>query len=322
MNYFYATLLTGLLVHLSPLSAEESSLFVEEEFNTHLSFLEEMPTAVSEEAIIEAMEGAEPEEALIIDAIEPLALTPAAASSVPPAPPFQEEVALLNIQEASVIGEPVHISQHAIVIDLKQAFSGSPLIYSVLLALSIFSLFLWLYSLSVIRRSTLVSYSLLNSIQNQLGSNNFEEALDLCKKNNSLVCKMLSQGILSRKHGFPVILDSMKTEAKRSSVFFWQKIGLLNDVAIIAPMLGLLGTVMGMFYAFYDVNRSIESISTLFDGLGISVGTTVAGLVVAILALILHSTAKYKLIRALATVENEAQNMAVLLDDKTHIYKG
>jgi biopolymer transport protein ExbB/TolQ len=77
-----------------------------------------------------------------------------------------------------------------------------------------------------------------------------------------------------------------------------------------------------MFYAFYDINRSIESISTLFDGLGVSVGTTVAGLIVAILALMLHSFAKYRLVKVLATVENEAQSLATLIDDRTVEYKG
>ncbi len=86
-------------------------------------------------------------------------------------------------------------------------------------------------------------------------------------------------------------------------------------------MLGLLGTVLGMFYAFYDINRSIESISTLFDGLGVSVGTTVAGLSVAILALILHSTAKYRLVRTLAHIENEAQSLATLIDDRISVSK-
>jgi biopolymer transport protein ExbB len=119
-----------------------------------------------------------------------------------------------------------------------------------------------------------------------------------------------------------MMIEAMRAEGKRATISFWQRIGILNDIAIIAPMIGLLGTVLGMFYAFYDINRSIESISTLFDGLGVSVGTTVAGLVVAILALILHSTAKYQLIRALATVENEAQSIATQIDDRTSIYKG
>ncbi len=79
-------------------------------------------------------------------------------------------------------------------------------------------------------------------------------------------------------------------------------------------MLGLLGTVLGMFYAFYDLNRSMESVSLLFDGLGISVGTTVAGLIVAIVAMVLYAISKYRLVRILASVETEAQTFASLID--------
>ena len=117
------------------------------------------------------------------------------------------------------------------------------------------------------------------------------------------------------------MIESMKAEGKRSSMTYWQKIGLLSDIAIIAPMLGLLGTVLGMFYAFYDVNRSMESITSLFDGLGVSVGTTVAGLIVAILALILHSTAKYRLIRTLSHVESEAHGITSLIDNHISLYE-
>ena len=77
--------------------------------------------------------------------------------------------------------------------------------------------------------------------------------------------------------------------------------------------MGLLGTVIGMFYAFYDVNRSAESINTLFDGLGVAVGTTVAGLVVAIFAMIFSTTLKYRLIKALSKVENESLSMSALM---------
>jgi biopolymer transport protein ExbB len=110
--------------------------------------------------------------------------------------------------------------------------------------------------------------------------------------------------------------ETMRAEGKRSTVKFWQKLALLNDIAIIAPMLGLLGTVLGMFYAFYDVNRSLTSISALFDGLGISVGTTLAGLMVALLALMLHSFARYRLVKRLATIENEVHQFATLIDYK------
>jgi biopolymer transport protein ExbB len=229
---------------------------------------------------------------------------------------------ILNVQGTSKVGELLPSNDDAIVIDIQQAFAGSPIIYSLLLAMSVIAAGIWLYSILSLRYSARVSHSLIKNLRNKLNSNNFDEALSLCEEKNHLLCKMIASGIHSRRHGLPVMIEAMKAEGKRASIAFWQKIGLLNDIAIIAPMLGLLGTVLGMFYAFYDVNRSIESISTLFDGLGISVGTTVAGLVVAILALIFHSTAKYRLVRALALVENEAQGVATLIDDRTSIYKG
>lgn len=207
-------------------------------------------------------------------------------------------------------------------VNLQQAFSGSPYIYTLLGCMSVAAVGIWFYSLLSIRSYGKVPESFLKNLQNKLNSNQFEDALSLCSEKEHVFSKMIASGIQTRRHGLPIMVEAMKTEGKRTSVHFWQRIGLLNDIAILAPMLGLLGTVLGMFYAFYDINRSIESISTLFDGLGISVGTTVAGLVVAILALILHSTAKYRLVKTLAQVENEAQTFATLIDDRTSVYKG
>ena len=234
----------------------------------------------------------------------------------------EEAPAILNVQATSAIGEPMPLNDEAISVDLKQAFSGSPVIYTLLLGMSILALGIWFYSILSLRSSARVTPEMMRNLQNRLSSNHFEEALSLCQGKEDLFSRMMLSGIHSRRHGLPVMIEAMKAEGKRVTIAFWQKIGLLNDIAIIAPMLGLLGTVLGMFYAFYDVNRSIESVSTLFDGLGISVGTTVAGLIVAILALILHSTAKYRLVRALALVENEAQSLATLIDDRTSLYKG
>lgn len=111
------------------------------------------------------------------------------------------------------------------------------------------------------------------------------------------------------------MLETMRAEGKRCTLPFWQRLGLLNDIAIIAPMLGLLGTVLGMFYAFYDMDRSMTSLSHLFDGLGVSVGTTLAGLCVAIISLALHAIAKYRLVSALCRVEAQAETLTQYLSD-------
>ena len=106
----------------------------------------------------------------------------------------------------------------------------------------------------------------------------------------------------------------MQAEGKRCGVSLWQRISVLNDIAIIAPMLGLLGTVLGLFYAFYDVNRSADTLASIFDGLGIAVGTTVVGLVVAILAMVFYATLKLRVVRLLNTIENEAVTLGHLID--------
>lgn len=204
----------------------------------------------------------------------------------------------------------------SIEISLGQVFSGSPTIYLILLFLSVVSVVLWLFNLVSLKKYATASDALIKNIRNKLVANHYDEVLSLCKESNSFFCKMLQSGVSARKYGLQFMLESMKSEGKRASVSFWQRLNLLQDIAIIAPMLGLLGTVLGMFYAFYDLNRSFESISSLFDGLGISVGTTVAGIFVAILAMVLHSISKYRLVKSLSFVENEAVTLAHLIDSK------
>ncbi|MBI3236361.1 MAG: MotA/TolQ/ExbB proton channel family protein [Chlamydiales bacterium] len=232
-------------------------------------------------------------------------------------PQIEESPAILNIE-----ADRLEKKNSPIEVNLEQAFQGSPIIYSVLLGMSALAFCIWLYSILSMQRSVRIPSTFIKNVKNKLSSNHFDDALALCTHYENLIGKMVASGIQSRRHGLPIMIESMKAEGKRASVHFWQRISLLNDIAVLAPMLGLLGTVLGMFYAFYDVNRSIESVSTLFDGLGVSVGTTVAGLLVAILALILHSIAKYRLVRALATVENEAQSLATLIDDRSSEYRG
>jgi biopolymer transport protein ExbB len=309
-------------------SKEESVVAVEEpavveEQVIALEIPVEEPTAVEEQIIALEIPVEAAQTPIEIQAINNV------ISEQVPAEVVQDVIQPVIVEEPVVQEVPVTLIQMetapkpaGITVDLQQAFAGSPIIYSLLLAMSVISVGIWLYAVIAVRASARVPKTFLTSLQNKLSSNSFDEVLVLCEEKRSLLSRMLISGIYSRRHGLPVMIEAMKAEGKRSTISFWQKIGLLNDIAIIAPMLGLLGTVLGMFYAFYDINRSMESISTLFDGLGISVGTTVAGLVVAILALILHSTAKYRLVKALAHVENEAQNMAVLIDDRTSIHRG
>ena len=201
-------------------------------------------------------------------------------------------------------------------IDLKQVFNGSPYIYSLLLFLSMLAVFLWLYT--ILRWRILAGYneSFKKRIIDLLSKAKRNEVLILCKNKGDLLSRMVVATLCSDRTSRKELEELMGHVVKQASGATWQRIGILNDIAIIAPMLGLMGTVLGMFYAFYDINRSLDSITKLFDGLGISVATTVAGLCVALLSLLLHTFLKHRLIRRLVVIEQEAEVMIPLLETK------
>jgi len=198
-------------------------------------------------------------------------------------------------------------------IDLKTIFSAAPVIYTLLSAMSIASMGIWLHSLITFRTKDVMPETFRTELRSLLQAEQYDQAHVLCSSKENLLASLIKMGLTTRDFGPQVMIDTMKSEGKRVSTTFWQRLSLLNDIVIVAPMLGLLGTVIGMFYAFYDMNRSMESINALFDGLGIAVGTTVMGLTVAILAMIFHTTLKYRVVRTLSLVENEALNLSALI---------
>lgn len=198
-------------------------------------------------------------------------------------------------------------------LDVKSIFSSAPVIYTLLFMMSIASMGIWLYSLITFRAKDVMPQSFRSELRALLEKEQFDQAERLCELKDNLLSALLKTGLTTRSMGPEVMVDAMKSEGKRASSAIWQRLSLLNDIVVIAPMLGLLGTVIGMFYAFYDVNRSIESINALFDGLGIAVGTTVVGLIVAILAMIFHASLKYRILRTMSLVETEALSLSAFL---------
>lgn len=255
------------------------------------------PTLESQTSIVESSSllATPPEEPLIVVDIPP---------SYPP-----HQTTYPHEEKSEVTA--THITQ----ISLQQVFSSSPFIYSILLSMSFIAITLCLYVILRLKEQNKECNQFAEQVRAKFLADSPEEVRKLCEKHNNWLSKMVSSGLSSKKHGIQATLESMHAEGKRATLSAWQQLGILQDIAIIAPMLGLLGTVIGLFYAFYDLNRSLNSLSHLLDGLGISVGTTVAGICVAIISMILHSIAKFRLIRSLAKIEVEACAFAYLMEE-------
>lgn len=201
-------------------------------------------------------------------------------------------------------------------LDLATVFKSCPFIYTTLIALSIAALSLWLYSFITLKTNDLMPPDFMQTVRKLLSERHFESALETCQHSQNFCAPILATGLLARRHGPQVMMDMVQLEGRRRANSLWQRISLLNEIAVIAPMIGLLGTVLGLFLAFYDSGHSAESLASIFDGFGIAVGTTVVGLMVAILSMIFYVSLKYRVVRLLSAVENESLALISLVEQE------
>ena len=202
------------------------------------------------------------------------------------------------------------------VINFEEIFVASPIIYSILLFLSVSVLSIWIHSMFYWNVRNFIPKALLEEVKKDLEKKKFESIIKTCNSYNSLSSPLLKAMITSRNSSLDDIHSTIEKHSEIYSDKLRQRLTIIRDIATISPMFGLLGTMLGMFYAFYDMNRSIESINNLlFGGFGIAVGTSIAGFAVAILATILHATLKYKLRVAIKSMEKKLFSIAISIKE-------
>jgi biopolymer transport protein ExbB len=117
-----------------------------------------------------------------------------------------------------------------------------------------------------------------------------EEALQVCDENGSPIAMVFAHGI--RKWGKPSVEveQAIIDGGERQVAALRSHLRVINGIATITPLLGLLGTVWGMVVAFNDIaNVGVTgNTSVLAEGIAVALLTTVAGLVIAIPCLVLY----------------------------------
>ncbi len=152
--------------------------------------------------------------------------------------------------------------------------------------LSLIAIYIFFDRYFVIRKASREDTTLMNRIKDYIHDGKIESALALCQSKDHPVARMLEKGI--RLIGRPIQdVHAAIENAGRLEVYNLEKgLPALATVAGGAPMLGFLGTVIGMIIAFYDMANAGNNvdITTLSDGIYTALVTTVAGLIVGIIA--------------------------------------
>jgi biopolymer transport protein ExbB len=127
--------------------------------------------------------------------------------------------------------------------------------------------------------------------------------------------EILAAGLVNSKHGREIMKESIEEAGSHVVHEMERYLSLLGTLAMISPLLGLLGTVVGIIEAFMAVTSSgLNDPALLAGGISKALITTAGGLVVAIPAMVMHRW----FLRHIATLTVEMEQQAIKLVDILH----
>ncbi len=140
-------------------------------------------------------------------------------------------------------------------------------------------------SFITIRESKIAPEDLIDAVRTAMEQGDVMKALKHCEDEPGPMANILSAGFSNVQEGFEAIQDSVGVSADLESEKLLQRVTYLNVVGNMAPMLGLLGTVQGMIYAFATLATQTAGAaqqSALAMNISQALYTTAAGLCVAV----------------------------------------
>ena len=161
-------------------------------------------------------------------------------------------------------------------------------------------------SFVTIRAKKLIPDSLVDKVRTAMEQGDVMKALKICDEEPGPMASILSAGFANVKEGFDVIQDVVGVSADLESEKLLQRVAYLNVCANIAPMLGLLGTVQGMIYAFATLatmQAGAAQQAMLALNIAQALWTTAAGLCVAIPAVTFYTFFKNRASKIILNME-------------------
>ena len=135
-------------------------------------------------------------------------------------------------------------------------------------------------------RAQINSTEFLNGVRTVLKRNNVVEALSICDATPGPVARLVKTAILNRDHGRERVREALEEAGLVEVPRLEEKLNLLATIAQLAPLLGLLGTVLGFMQTFYQMQEAglTTPVVRLSDGVWRALVCAAAGLAVTITA--------------------------------------
>ncbi len=178
-------------------------------------------------------------------------------------------------------------------------YDNAGLVGYLIILMSIVALALIIENFMTIKREKLAPPDLLDELEALFDGESFQEAVELCEQEKNYLTNVVGAGLSKLGHSFETMQTSLREMQTEESVKLFQKIGWLSLISALAPMMGLFGTVTGMFVTFSAIAAAGGSVSPaqLAGGIKMALITTIFGLTVAIPVGVAFYTLRNRVIR-------------------------
>lgn len=168
----------------------------------------------------------------------------------------------------------------------------------------------------VINRTLKQDPTFMNRLRDYLNEGDIKSAENLCKQADSPYGRMLLKGV--QRIGRPIneVTSAIENTGNLEVASLGRGMTWLSTTAAGAPMLGFLGTVIGMIEAFFQLAKAgaQNNISLLSGGIYQALVTTVAGLIVGIIALFAYNYLSARIVKATNLMEGRTMDFLDILN--------
>lgn len=158
---------------------------------------------------------------------------------------------------------------------------------------------------------------LVEELGTRIAAGDVAGAIGLCDGRSGVLPKVLKAGLVRAAKSKADIVDALGTTARRQMRRYEDNLSILGTIAVIAPFVGLFGTVLGIIHAFDDIALKGNSTPAVVSaGVSEALITTAAGLFVAVTAVIFFNYFRNRQRIAREEMLWAAEQLAELLDVK------
>lgn len=183
--------------------------------------------------------------------------------------------------------------------------------------MSVIAIYIFIERYFVISKASRDEHNFMNNIRDFIHNGRIDSALSLCRNNPTPIARMIEKGIIRIGKPLNDINAAIENVGKLEVAKLEKTMATLATIAGAAPMLGFLGTVIGMVQAFYDMsmNGNNIDIALLSGGIYTAMITTVGGLIVGIIAYVCYNILVARVEKVVFILEARATEFMDLLHE-------